>query len=171
MTWFYFALLTVLMWGIYGVLLHEGQSRMCGGMASAEAARYKSFLLVGIAYFVVAVMGPVILLTIKGLGFGMSREGITWSFIAGVAGAIGALGTLLASSNGGTPPVVMSIVFAGAPIINSFFALYMHPPEGGWASIPWKFWLGLVIAISGAAMVLINKPPPAKAKAASHATR
>ena len=57
------------------------------------------------------------------------------SLIAGVVGAIGAFGVLLAFGAGGKPYVVMSIVFAGAPIVNVLYSLYNHPPKDGWAAI------------------------------------
>ena len=67
MNWIFFALLTVITWGVYGVLLHTGQTQMVpgGGMIDSEA-RYKSFLFVGLAYFLVAVLAPLILLMLQG---------------------------------------------------------------------------------------------------------
>ena len=49
----------------------------------------------------------------------------------GLAGAGGAFGVLLAFGSGGSPASVMTIVFAGAPVINALVALMIHPPQGG----------------------------------------
>ena len=117
MTWLVFALLTVVSWGVYGIFLHTGQTSMGGDPA---LARYKAFLFVGIAYFLTAVLAPLFLLMTKGAAFsGYSSKGMWWSLIAGIVGAIGAFGVLLAFGAGGKPGVVMSIVFAGAPIVNA----------------------------------------------------
>lgn len=159
--WLIYALMTVAFWGVYGVLLHEGQSKMAD--RDPEIARYKSFLWVGVAYFLVAIIGPLVLLKAKGAAWAMSGKGIGFSLVAGVAGAIGAFGVLLAlSARGGAPPQVMSVVFAGAPIVNALVALWWHPPAGGWRSVSGWFWAGIILAIIGGVLVTKNKPAPAK---------
>jgi hypothetical protein len=62
---------------------------------------------------------------------------------------VGAFGVLLAFGANGTPAVVMSIVFAGAPVVNAIYALMQHPPAGGWGSIKPQFYLGIVLAAGG----------------------
>ena len=157
MTWLYFALLTVGCWGTYGILLHHGQQEMSTG--SPDIARYKSYLFVGIAYFLTAVLMPLLLLMKKGEAFtAYPTSGMWWSLIAGTAGSVGAFGVLLAFGAKGTPPVVMSIIFAGAPIVNAVISLIMHPP----AKMDWRFLAGIVIAAAGAFMVVKFKPAPAK---------
>src|SRR4051812_44593878 len=94
-TWLIFALLTVLSWGVYGILLHQGRSLMPMGAEAANAS-LKAFLFVGVAYFVVAIVGPVIVLMQRGTNWSTTPGGITWSFLAGVAGAIGAFTLILA---------------------------------------------------------------------------
>jgi drug/metabolite transporter (DMT)-like permease len=167
MNWLFFALLTVLSWGVYGVMLHEGQM----GMADKENGRYMAFLYVGIAYFLVAVVGPIIMLKLQGgqLDFwNYPNKGLWWSLIAGVFGAIGAFGVLLAFGAKGTPSVVMSIVFAGAPVVNAIYSLIKHPPAGGWSNIKPQFYLGILLAAVGGCLVTFFKPAPAPAK--PHAT-
>jgi len=163
MTWLAFALLTVVSWGVYGVFLHTGQTNMGGDPA---LARYKAFLFVGIAYFLTAVLAPLLLLILKGSAFsGYSARGVWWSLIAGIVGAIGAFGVLLAFGAGGKPGVVMSIVFAGAPVVNAVYSLYLHPPAGGLSRVPLPFFLGIVLAALGGFLVTYFKPaPPAQAK-------
>src|SRR5688572_17041613 len=160
MTWLVFALLTVVSWGVYGVFLHTGQTSMGG---DPSVARYKAFLFVGIAYFLTAVLAPLLLLMTKGAAFsGYSSKGMWWSLIAGIVGAIGAFGVLLAFGAGGKPGVVMSIVFAGAPVVNAIYSLYLYPPEGGLAKVPVPFFLGIILAALGGFLVTYFKPavPP-----------
>jgi hypothetical protein len=162
MNWLFFALLTVVSWGIYGVFLHKGQV----GMADQNNGRYMAFLYVGIAYFLVAVLGPIVVLKLQGgrLDFwSYPAKGLWWSLIAGIVGAIGAFGVLLAFGAAPQPksayvPVVMSIIFAGAPIVNAFTSIATHPPAGGFAGIKWQFWLGILLAAAGGALVSKFKP-------------
>ncbi len=171
MNWILFALLTVATWGVYGVLLHTGQSQMLpAGTVDPDEARYKSFLFVGLAYFLVAVLAPLLLLMAKGKAFsGYTPAGMKWSLIAGIVGAIGAFGVLLAFGSGGKPYVVMSIVFAGAPIVNVLYSLWSHPPKDGWASIKPPFVLGILLAALGGFLVTYFRPdkPAPKPAAAS----
>jgi hypothetical protein len=174
MTWLVFALMTVVSWGVYGVFLHTGQTLMKPpGAVKVDVAvlRYKAFLFVGIAYFLVAVLAPLTLLLLKGQAWsGYTAQGMSWSLIAGIVGAIGAFGVLLAFGNGGVPGVVMSIVFAGAPVVNALYSLIAHPPAGGWGAIKWQFYLGILLAAAGGCLVTFFKPPPAAPKAAPVAT-
>ena len=175
MNWILFAYLTVLSWGVYGVLLHIGRSGMPAG-AEACNAGLKAFLWVGIAYFVVAVVGPIIVLKMRGSNFSFAGPGITWSFIAGVAGALGAftlvlaLGAAAVTMKGAAPSAVMPIVFGGAPIVNAFVAMLVHPPAGGFKAVPLPFLAGILLAAGGAFLVAkyapTNQGAPAKPVAA-----
>ncbi len=174
MTWLIFALLTVLTWGVYGILLHKGRSFMPTAGEVPANASLKAFLLVGVAYFVVAIVGPVIVLLKNGTTWEFTGQGITWSFFAGVAGAVGAftlilaLGAAAAIYKGAAPAQVMPIVFAGAPIVNTVVAMIMHPPEGGFKAIPIPFLIGIVLAAVGTFLVAYyspsNRGPAAAAK-------
>jgi hypothetical protein len=161
LTWLAYALLTVASWGVYGVFLHTGQV----AMGDPINGRYKAFLFVGIAYFLTAVLAPLGLLWAKGAAFsGYTAKGMSWSLVAGIVGASGAFGVLLAFGAKGTPAAVMSIVFAGAPVVNAAYSLYLHPPAGGWGSIRWPFFLGILLAAVGGCLVTYYKPAPAPAK-------
>ena len=169
MTWLIFALMTVACWGVYGVFLHSGSM----GMADAQNGRYKAFLLVGIAYFVVAILGPAIMLILNKVSLRFweyPSKGVSWSFIAGVVGAAGAFFVLLAFGAKGSPAAVMSIVFAGAPIVNALVSLSLHPPKGGWAAVPVPFYLGIVLAAVGGCLVTLFKPGPPPKKAEQSVT-
>ncbi len=160
-TWLAFALLTVVSWGVYGVFLHTGTM----GMADPVNGRIKAFLFVGVAYFLTAVLAPLAILAAKGASWTFPAKGLWWSLIAGTVGAIGALGVLLAFGAKGTPAVVMSIVFAGAPVVNALYAILAHPPAGGWGGIKPQFFLGIALAALGGCLVTFYKPaPPAPAK-------
>src|SRR5881409_1625046 len=160
LTWLLFALLTVACWGVYGVFLHTGQT----AMGDPINGRYKAFLFVGIAYFLTAVLAPLALLVAKGASWAYPVRGMWWSLFAGIVGAIGAFGVLLAFGAKGTPAVVMSIVFAGAPVINAVYSLVQHPPAGGWGSIKPQFFLGIVLAALGGCLVTFYKPNPPASK-------
>lgn len=168
LTWLIFALLTVACWGVYGVLLHKGQTLMQpAGAAKVDPTilRYKAFLFVGLAYFLTAVLAPLVLLMARGEAFsGYTAQGSWWSLIAGIAGAAGAFGVLLAFGAKGTPAVVMSIVFAGAPVVNAIYSMIQHPPAGGWGGVKWQFYLGIALAAAGGCLVSYFKPAPVPAK-------
>lgn len=157
--WMIYALTTVVCWGLYGLLLHTGQA----GMGDPQNGRYKAFFWVGIAYFLIAVLAPAGVLIAGGASWAMPGKGILWSLLAGAVGAIGAFGVLLALAKA-HPAVVMSIVFAGAPIVNALVSLAIHPPAGGWSGVRWQFLAGIVLAACGGMLVTMYKPgtPPPK---------
>lgn len=159
MTWMAFALMTVVSWGVYGVFLHNGQM----AMGDPVNGRYKAFLFVGLAYFLTAVLAPLAILLVSGASWQMPMKGMGWSLIAGVVGAIGAFCVLLAFGAKGSPAVVMSIVFAGAPIVNALVAMALHPPAGGLSAIRWPFVLGLAMAALGGCLVTLYRPQAAAA--------
>jgi drug/metabolite transporter (DMT)-like permease len=157
MGWLVFALMTVVSWGLYGAFLHTGQTHM----ADPVNGRYKAFLFVGLAYFLTAVLAPLIILKLQGAAWVFPAKGALWSLLAGTVGAAGAFCVLLAFGAKGTPPVVMSIVFGGAPVVNALYSLVLHPPQGGWSAIRWPFYVGLLLAALGGCLVTLYKPAPA----------
>ena len=172
MNWILYAFLTVACWGVYGVYLHRGQTEMAM-MPGDPVARWKAFLFVGFAYFLVAVLAPLAMLRINGGStnfFSYPSKGQTWSLIAGIVGAVGAFGVLLAFGAAPNPksayvPVVMSIIFAGAPIVNAIVSMMYHPPHGGFSDIKWQFWAGIVLAALGGSLVALYKPDTGPAPA------
>jgi drug/metabolite transporter (DMT)-like permease len=159
MNWLAFALMTVVSWGLYGAFLHTGQM----AMADPVNGRYKAFLFVGLAYFLTAVLAPLLVLKMQGASWAFPMKGAVWSLVAGTVGAIGAFCVLLAFGAKGTPPVVMTIVFAGAPVVNALYAMILHPPAGGWGNVRWQFYVGLILAVAGGGLVTLYKPAPAPA--------
>ena len=92
--WLAFALATVVSWGLYGVLLHMGQL----GMADPANGRIKAFLLVGIAYVLVAVLAPLAILVSAKASWVFPAKGLWLSLLAGTTGAIGDRMTVLRCS-------------------------------------------------------------------------
>lgn len=162
-TWLVYALMTVVFWGLYGILLHTGRTEM----QDQANGLYKAFLFVGVAYFLTAVLAPLAMLKMRGATWQMPPSGMIWSLVAGVAGAAGAFCVLLAFGAKGSPAVVMSIVFGGAPVINSVVAVALHPPEGGLAGMKWQFVAGIVLAAVGGCLVTLYRPTPAPAHKAA----
>jgi len=162
MTWLTFALLTVLSWGVYGVLLHKGRGFMPMG-AETPHAGLKAFLFVCIAYALIGVVAAMVLKA-RGSNMTFGSTGISWSLIAGTAGALGALTLVLALGaaapiyKGAAAAAVMPIVFAGAPVINTITAMIIHPPEGGLKALPLPFIAGCLLAIGGAFLVAKYAP-------------
>jgi hypothetical protein len=156
MLWLGFAMMTVLTWGLYGAFLAKGA-------AGFEHDRMKAFFMVGIAYVLVAVIAPSIVLLVTGKGFNFFDfpEGIKLSLFAGILGAIGAFTALMALSSNPLPgPLaasqVMSVIFAGAPIVAAAYGLIYR--KDGLSGLPWQFVVGLILAASGGALVTLFKP-------------
>jgi hypothetical protein len=171
MNWLIFALMTVLSWGVYGVLLHKGRGYMPMG-AEAPNAGLKAFLFVCIAYALIGLAAAAVL-KFRASNWSFTGGGIRWSLIAGGAGAIGAFTLVLALGaaaqiyKGTAAAAVMPIVFGGAPIVNTLVAMSLHPPEGGLKNVPVPFILGCVLAAGGAFLVAKYAPASAPVKPAS----
>ena len=145
--------MTALCWGIYGPVLHVGREDMHSPL--------RPFVCVGIAYFVIAVVVPLVLL-LRGEKGAWTAKGITWSLVAGAAGALGALGVILALHFGGKPIYVMPLVFGGAPVVNTLLTATMNR---AFDQLKAPFLAGLLLVITGAVTVLVFKPQPAPAAA------
>lgn len=154
--------ITILCWGLYGPVLHFGQAGMYTGAEDHPAARLRPFVCVGLAYFLIGVIVPAVLLYTRGEKGHWTATGIIWSLAGGALGAIGALGIIMASTFGGRPVYVMPLVFGGAPVVNSFLTII-------WAKklreVGPLFLAGLVIVLLGAVTVLTWSPTATGAKA------
>ena len=158
MMWLVYALMTAGCWGLYGILLHQGQVSMADG----ENARFKAFLWVGIAYFITAVAAPLAILVYRGANWNHPTGGIVFSLVAGTVGAVGAFCVLLSFGAKGMPSVVMSLIFGIAPLINAIVSIALHPPVGGLKAIPIPFFVGIIMLASGGFLVSAYKPGPGK---------
>ncbi|MGH9658342.1 MAG: hypothetical protein ACRD96_07340 [Bryobacteraceae bacterium] len=147
MLWILFAVGAALSWGVYGAMLHRGQVALGNPL--------KALLCVGLAYFLIAVLVPVAMLSAQGGMSGFNSLGSTWATTAGGLGAIGAVCIILAFRSGGLPTYVMPLVFAGAPLVNVLVSMALHPPKDAPSPL---LYLGFVLAASGAGMVLYFRP-------------
>lgn len=147
--------LTICCWGTYGPILHKGSMAM-------GHSRLRPFICIGLAYFLIAVILPNLLLPILGESSAYTFKGTTISIIAGSVGAIGALGVVMAFTFGGKPIYVMPLVFAVAPVVNTFWSIVAND---SWSEIKSLFLSGLILVIAGAALVLIFAPHTQVAKA------
>lgn len=153
--------LTAACWGVYGPVLHHGREQMHSPL--------RPFVCVGVAYFVIAVVVPLVLLA-RGEKGAWTTKGVVWSLLAGAAGALGALGVILALHFGGKPIYVMPLVFGGAPVINTLLSAAMNR---AFDQLKAPFLAGLLLVITGAVTVLVFKPqptPPGPAAAVADAT-
>ncbi|MEL7060201.1 MAG: hypothetical protein AAGN46_09285 [Acidobacteriota bacterium] len=138
----------ILTWGCYVPTLHHGQMLLKNGAL-------RGFLCVGVAYFLTAVLVPLALLAAKVEPWEWNARGVTFSTVAGVLGALGALCIILAIKGGGSPLVIAPLVFAGAPIVNTLVTMGWKPPKAAPEPL---FYLGLMLAATGAFLVLRFKP-------------
>lgn len=147
-TWLLFVVLTVLSWGTYIPTLHKGQLALGGSGIHA-------FLLVGVAYLLVAIAVPGAMVARAGSWNVFTSSGVAFTMAAGVLGAVGALGIVLALVNGGKPSVVPPLVFAGAPVVSVFVAMLYNPPRESPSPL---FFLGIVMAAAGVGLFMANRP-------------
>jgi hypothetical protein len=147
MVWVIFVLGAVLSWGAYGALLHMGQTQLGNPL--------KALLCVGVAYFLIGVIIPVAALSAQGDLAGFNSTGLVTATIAGALGAAGAACIIWAFRTGGLPVYVMPLVFAGAPIVNVFVTMAIHPPK---SAVNPMLYIGFVLASIGVALVLYFRP-------------
>ena len=146
--WLPFVILTVLSWGTYIPTLHKGQLALNGSGVHA-------FLMVGVAYVLVAIAVPGVLIARAGSWDVFTPGGVAFTVGAGILGAVGALGIVLALVNGGRPSVVPPLVFAGAPLVSVVVANLYNPPQNSPSPI---FYVGLVMAAIGVGLVMAFRP-------------
>jgi hypothetical protein len=149
MLWIMFAIGAALSWGVYGAMLHQGQVKL--------GSPVRALLCVGVAYFLIGVLVPVAMLAAQGQlsAQGWNAFGATTATAAGALGAIGAVCIILAFRNGGLPNYVMPLVFGGAPVINVFVTMALHPPK---TSPNPLLYVGFLLVVLGASMVLYFRP-------------
>ena len=148
MSWVALAASAALSWGLYGASLHRGQTELGNPM--------RAMLCVGVAYFLIAVLVPAAALTQQGEWRNFTLSGTATATLAGALGALGAVCITYAFRAGGTPFIVMPLVFGGAPLINVLASIAIHPPKV--APNP-MLYVGFLLAAVGAGMVLYFRPP------------
>jgi uncharacterized membrane protein len=147
MMWVVFAIGAALAWGFYGPTLHKGQTEL--------GNPFRALLCVGVAYFLIGVIVPLVALgTQEGLK-GFNSGGVTMATLGGALGAIGAVCIIYAFKAGGIPNYVMPLVFGGAPVVNTLFSMWQHPPKTAPSPL---LYLGFALVAAGAGLVLYFKP-------------
>lgn len=147
MSWIVLAFGAALSWGLYGASLHKGQVELGNPL--------RALLCVGVAYFLIGVVVPVIALSAQGELRNFNPTGTVTATLAGALGAIGAVFIIFAFRAGGLPTYVMPIVFGGAPVINVLTTMALHPPK---SSVNPLFFVGVLMAAAGAGCVLYFRP-------------
>ncbi|MFG0335026.1 MAG: hypothetical protein ACF8TS_16845 [Maioricimonas sp. JB049] len=162
-----FALCTAVCWGMYGPTLGNARSPL------KEWSPFKPYVFIGIAYLVWACAGGLIAMKVKGDTYnygGSHSPAMTWGFLAGTLGALGALGLTTAIVSGGRPAYVMPIVFGGAVSVNALIAWYNL--RGQAVVISPLMWIGMLLVAVGIVLVASHTPhgpPPTKASAPAEA--
>jgi hypothetical protein len=150
-TWIMYVIGTIICWGAYVPTIHAGQV----GFGEPKGP-LRAFLFVGLTYCLVAALIPAYFIFVnKAEPAIFPTKGMAISTLAGVFGALGALGVIFALKSGGTPQTVPSLVFAGAPIVATIIGMAIHRPTN--APSP-MFYVGIVMAAVGAGLVLRFKP-------------
>jgi hypothetical protein len=145
----------LLCWGAYPPLIHRGETRMGG-------SRWRPTVCVGLAYLALAACVPALLLGVWNEPSQFTLPGTLWSLAAGTAAAAGGLAIVAALVSGGKPVYVMPLVFAGAPLVNTFA---VTARASGDAQPSAAFLAGLILVISGSVMVLAFAPRASRRKA------
>ena len=128
-------------------------------------SRLRPLMCVGFAYFLIAVLIPMIILSDGTQPGQWTTSGTIWSLAGGAAGALGAIGIIMAFNFGGKPIYVMPLVFGSAPVINTFVSI-LSSKTAHFADASPLFYAGLIIVAVGAVVVLVFAP-----KAGPHAAK
>ena len=147
MAWVLFVIGAVVSWGVYGAMLHQGQTQLGNPL--------KALLCVGVAYGLIGILLPVIMLGSQGELTNFNSTGLVTATVAGALGAIGAGCIIWAFRNGGLPVYVMPLVFGGAPLVNVLVTLVIHPPKSSPHPL---LYVGFLLAAAGAFIVLRYRP-------------
>ena len=174
--WLFYVILAGLSWGTYVPIIFYGGSEL-GGKASS---RFMAILCVGGAYFVIGVLLPLLMFTTNWAGItrgdvNLTKTGLIFSSLAGVAGAVGAICVIFATQSAVgagkelTPPdpnaykvFIAPLIFGLAPVINVLVSMVWDPqknnPFNFALTMPhWLLFVGVILVGVGAGLVLYSK--------------
>jgi hypothetical protein len=167
--WLVYVALAGLAWGTYVPLIFYGGLELGG----KPAARLLAILCVGVAYFLIGVVFPAIYLwmTPPADRPETNTNGLVFSSLAGVAGAVGAICVIFATKSAiaagrgsgvNYKLYIAPLIFGLAPVINTVVSSFWHPERGKpfdfhFVMPGWKLWLGILLVGLGAALVLFSK--------------
>jgi hypothetical protein len=173
--WLLWVGLAGLAWGTYVPLIAYGGSELVGSKPGSLGPRVMAVLCVGLAYFLIGVLFPLVLFFSGQVEWPqLTGTGMTFSSLAGAAGALGAICVIFATKSAiesarsaGLDPAsyrlyIAPLIFGLAPVINTLVSVIWHPGKGApfhfGLEIPgWKLWVGIVLVGLGAALVLFSK--------------
>jgi hypothetical protein len=182
--WWGYVILAGLAWGTYVPIIFYGGTELTTKPGTV-GGRLASILCVGVAYFVMAVVIPVVLMSLRDDAKPeWKSNGLIFSGLAGIAGAVGAICVIFASKaavdqaklDGVNPATyrvyIAPLIFALAPAINTVLSLVWHPKPGdpwhfGFEVPGWKLPVGILLVAVGTFLVLKSKEDMEAAKAAS----
>jgi drug/metabolite transporter (DMT)-like permease len=175
--WWGYVIGAGLAWGTYVPIVFFGGQMLTPPDKGGIGGRLASILCVGVAYFLLAVVIPMVLMaTREDAKPDWRLVGLVFSGLAGVAGAVGAICVIFASKaavdqaklDGVNPATyriyIAPLIFCLAPLINTLLSTVWHPDakSGNWAvfhlDVPgWKLWVGIVLVAAGTFLVLMSK--------------
>jgi hypothetical protein len=178
--WWGYVILAGLAWGTYVPIIFYGGQELTNTVKPGNiGGRLASILCVGAAYFLLGVVIPLILMSIREDATPEWRtNGLVFSGLAGIAGAVGAICVIFASraaveaakAAGATTPheiaqyriYIAPLIFSLAPMINTALSLVWHPnKETAWNfafDLPgWKLVAGILLVAAGTFLVLMSK--------------
>ena len=151
-----FALGTALFWGMYGPTIGNAQVKL---PPPEGWSPFKPYVFIGVAYVVIAIIGGLIAMQMKGDTFSYSGEHFTpakWGFLAGCLGALGAICLTSAMMiSKGNALLVMPIVFGGAVSVTAIVSWYRLRDQ---VAIDPDLWLGIATVVIGVVIVARNTP-------------
>jgi hypothetical protein len=176
--WLLYVALAGLAWGTYVPIIFFGGNELSA--KAGPSGRFMAILCVGGAYFVIGVLLPLLMFATGWLGVkwsdvNLSASGLTFASLAGVAGAVGAICVIFATTAAMTAArhtpglrpdtykvFIAPLIFGLAPVINTIVASLWHPQRGQpfhfALELPgWKLWVGIILVGVGAALVLFSK--------------
>lgn len=179
--WWGYVIVAGLSWGTYVPIVFYGGTEL--NKPGGIGGRLASILCVGVAYFLIAVVLPLVLMqTRDDAEPNWKTNGLVFSGLAGVAGAVGAICVIFASKaavdaaklEGVNPATyriyIAPLIFCLAPMINTVMSLVWHPKPGdpwhfGFEMPGWKLAVGIVLVAAGVFLILLSKEQAEASKA------
>jgi hypothetical protein len=137
-------------WGKYGVQVHSA-------IEGFGKSGIRAMISLSGAYVAVAVVAMSVVWLGLDSNATFNAPGFARGLVAGLITTLGAWGIVFGNRYvKGGPSIVMPLVFGGAPVVNSFYA--MEVSGAAWSSVDARFWIGIAVIIVGGYLVLSNKP-------------